>query len=121
MRCDLSRHLMLSARYSAAGLTLGESGVLAVQAVFPECFGQRLSPLKQLENIFQCFVIEKVGRKSSFQAAEVAFETPREDDLFHRRLRCATASLAVVKRRTLASRSSRRDCSNARRAAAFSS
>ena len=102
-------------------MALGESGVLALQAVFPECFGQRISPLKQFENIFQRFVIENMGRKSSFQAAEVAFEAPREDDLFHRRLRCATASLAVVKRRTLPSRSSRRDCSNARRAAAFNS
>lgn len=102
-------------------VALCESGVLAFEAVFPEAFGQRLSPLKQFEDVFQCFVIENVGRESSFEAAEVVFEAPREDDLLHKRLRCATASLAVVKRRTLPFRSSRRDCFSARRAAAFSS
>ena len=55
------------------------------------------------------------------QAAEVALEAPREDDVLHTRFRCATASLAVLKRRTLPSRSSRSDWSSARREVAFSS
>jgi len=102
-------------------MALGKPGVLTFEAVFPEGFWQRLAPLKQLEKVFQRLVIENVGTESFLQAAEIAFEAPREDDLLHRRLRCATASFAVVKRRTLPSRSSRRDCSKARRAVAFNS
>jgi len=55
------------------------------------------------------------------EPGEISFETPRENDLLHSRLRYATASRAVLKRRTLPSRSSRRDKSSARRAAAFNS
>jgi hypothetical protein len=102
-------------------MALGESREFALESMFPEGVGQRLCRLKQSEDVFERFVVESVTGEFSLQAAEVAFETPREDDLPHRRLRCATASLAVLKRRTLPSRSSRRDCSNARRAAAFSS
>lgn len=102
-------------------VALGESHEFALESMFPESVGQRLCRLKQSEDVFERFVVENVTGEVSLQAAEVAFETPREDDLPHRRLRRATASLAVLKRRTLPSRSSRRDCSNARRAAAFSS
>jgi hypothetical protein len=49
------------------------------------------------------------------QMAAIAFKTPREDDLLHSRLRYATASRAVLKRRTLPSRPSRRDRTGARR------
>jgi hypothetical protein len=102
-------------------MALGESNVMAFETMCPEGFGQRLSPLQQFEDVFQGSLVENVTRESSFQAAEIALEAPREDDLLHKRLRCAMASLAVGKRRTLPSFSSRRDCANARRAAAFNS
>ena len=102
-------------------MAFGESGVFVFETMLPESLRQGPRGLKQSENVFERLVVESVTGESSFQAAEVAFEAPRENDLLHRRFRCATASLAVVKRRTLPSDSSRRERSNARRAAAFSS
>ena len=102
-------------------MAFDESGVIVFKRMLHESLRQRLRGLKQSENVFERFVVESVTGASSFQAAEIAFEAPRENDLFHKRFRCATASLAVVKRRTIPSDSSRRDRSNARRAAAFSS
>ena len=121
VKCDSTARNPVDQQPVRIDMALGKTGVVAFEAVLPEGFRQRLSPLKQLENVFQRLVIENVGAESFLQAAEISFEAPREDDLLHRRLRCATASFAVVKRRTLPSRSSRRDCSSARRAAAFSS
>lgn len=90
-------------------MALGKPGVLAFKAVLPEGFRKRLRALKQLEHVFECFVIESMARELFLQAAKVALEAPREDDLLHKRLRWAIASFAEVKRRTLPSRSSRRD------------
>lgn len=90
-------------------MALGKPCVLTFKAMPHECFRERFSELKQLEHVFQRFVIQSVARNSFLQAPEVALEAAREDNLLHKRLRCATASLAVVKRRALPSRSSRRD------------
>lgn len=102
-------------------MALGEPGEIAFEGMFSESLRQRLAGLKQFESVFERFVVESVPWDFSLQTAEIVFETPREDDLLHKRLRYATASRAVLKRRTLLSRSSRRDCSSARRAAAFNS
>ena len=102
-------------------MAFGESGESAFKRMFSESLGQRLASLKQCENVFECLVIESLPGDFSLQTAEISFETPRENDLLHSRLRYATASRAVLKRRTLPSRSSRRDKSSVRRAAAFNS
>jgi len=102
-------------------MAFGESGEIAFERMFSESLGQRLASLKQCENVFERLVIESVPGNFSLQTAEISFETPRENDLLHSRLRYATASRAVLKRRTLPSRSSRRDKSSVRRAAAFNS
>ncbi len=68
-------------------MALGEADKFAFERVFPEPGGQRLGGLEQSENVFERLVIEGAAGKSSLQAAEVAFKTPREDDLLHRRLR----------------------------------
>ena len=102
-------------------MAFDEPGEIAFERMFSENLRQRLAGLKQFENVFERFVVESVPWDFSLQTAEIAFKTPREDDLLHSRLRYATASRAVLKRRTLPSRSSRRDCSSARRAAAFNS
>ena len=57
-------------------MALGESGILAFKAVLPEGFGQRLPPLKQFEDVSQCFVIENLGREV-FSDAGSAFEVLR--------------------------------------------
>lgn len=102
-------------------VAFGEPGEIAFERMFSESIGQRRSRLKQRENVFKGIIIEDVPGESSFQAAEIPFKTPRENDLLHSRLRYATASRAVLKRRTLPSRSSRRDKFSVRRAAAFNS
>ena len=102
-------------------MALGEPGEIPFERMFSENLGQRLASLKQCENVFERLVIESEPGKFSLQTAEITFKTPRENDLLHSRLRYATASRAVLKRRTLPSRSSRRDWSSARRAAAFNS
>ena len=102
-------------------MALGEPGEIAFEGMFSESLGQRLAGLKQCENVFERLVIESVPGDFSLQTAEITFETPRENDLLHSRLRYSTASRAALKRRTLPSRSSRRDKPSARRAAAFNS
>lgn len=102
-------------------MALGEPGEIAFERMFSEGFRQRLTGLKQCENVFEGLVVESVPLGFSLQTAEIMFETPRENDLLHSRLRYATASRADLKRRTLPSSSSRRDWSSARRAAAFNS
>ena len=102
-------------------MALFEAGEIGFEQMFSESVGQRLARLQQFENVLQRFIIERVSWDFSLQAAEIALEAPREDDLLHSRLRKATASRAVLNRRTLPARSSRRDCSSPRRAAAFNS
>jgi hypothetical protein len=84
-------------------VALEEASVFASEAVLSERIGQRRSSLKQLKHVFERLIVQSIGRHSFLQAAEIAFEAPREDDLLHRRFKCAIASLAVVKRRTLPS------------------
>ena len=79
-------------------MAFDESGEFIFQCMFPECFGERYCRLQQPNQEFERFVFESIARQLSFQAAEVAFELPREDDFSHKRFRCATASLAVLKR-----------------------
>ena len=70
-------------------MALGERGQVTFERRFPESLRQRLAGLKQIEYLFQRFVVESVPWDFSLQAAEIAFETPREDDLLHNRLRYA--------------------------------
>jgi len=102
-------------------MALSEACVFSFQSMLPESIGQRLRDLKQFEKVLKRFVFERVSRKLSLQATKITFESSSEDNFLHKRLRCAIASLAVLKRRVLPSRSSRRDCSSPRRATAFNS
>jgi hypothetical protein len=68
-------------------MALGEPGEILFEGVFSESLRQRLAGLQQFENVFERFVVESMPGDFSFQTAEIAFETPREDDLPHSRLR----------------------------------
>ena len=66
---------------------LGETGKLPFQRMLHESFRQRTRGTEQPEDVLERFKIQGVTRKFSLQAAEIAFEPPREDNLPHRRLR----------------------------------
>ena len=102
-------------------MTFQEASKITGQWVLSKNFGQRRTSLHQPDEVLERFIVERITRNSSLQAAEVSKEAPREDNLLHNRLRCAIASFAVLNRTILPARSSRRDCSRARLAAAFSS